>query len=145
MSEADKTTAKKCEIVVEPTEDVQKNQNNTTNTLKSVRKKIRKVISKTRKSNENFKSDSIDDQKEMNQDKSGDESYGKSKITIKKIFRKSSFKKFISNIQHFTNYKTVSLFIHEKNSEVSIVKRKKNIKNHWIRTNDSPTVRCDLL
>lgn len=121
MDQSTENTVKKCEIVVDA-------QNNTTNTLKSVRKKILSTISiSRRKANENF-----DDQKEMNQDKSGDESFGKSKITIKKIFRKSSFRKFISNI-NFTNF-TVSSFIREKErergregekkTEVSIVRKK---------------------
>ena len=99
-------TVKKCEIVVDSAKDA---QSNTTNTLKSVRKKILSTISR-RKANENF-----DDQKEMNQDKSGDESFGKSKITIKKIFRKSSFKKF-TNFINFTNF-TVSSFISERRRE----------------------------
>jgi hypothetical protein len=104
-------TAEKCEIVVEASDNVQNNQEKTTNTLKSVRKRIQSFATIRRK--ENVNRDSIDDQKEVNQDKSSDESFGKSKITIKKIFRKSSFKKFISNIQQFTF--TVSLgFIHEK-------------------------------
>lgn len=87
----------KCEVVVDATNNVQTNQNDSLNTLKSVRKKIRSF---RRKFNETDSSD----QKDMNCEKSSDESLGKSKITLRKIFRKSSFKKFI---QHFTNF-TVS-------------------------------------
>lgn len=93
-----------CEVVVDATNDVQANQNNSSNTLKSVRKKIRNFTIRRRKAEENFKSD---DQNEMSREKISDESVGKSKITLKKIFRKSSFRKFINNIQNFTNF-TVS-------------------------------------
>ena len=109
MSQTSENTVKKCEVIVDASEDVQNDENNTSNTLKSVRKKIRNFTIR-RKAQENLRSESSDDQKDMNNDKSsdtGEESLGKSKITLKKIFRKSSFKKFISNIQHFTNF-TVS-------------------------------------
>lgn len=120
MSQNAEEMVKSCEVVVEAANDVQSNQNNSTNTLKSVRKKL-KNFTLRRRVNENSKSDSIDDQNEAIREKGGDESLGKSKITLKKIFRKSSFKKIISNIQQFTNF-TVSgtrtaSFIHvaEKN------------------------------
>lgn len=120
MSQNAEEMVKSCEVVVEAANDVQNNQNNSTNTLKSVRKKL-KNFTLRRRVNENSKSDSIDDQNEVIREKGGDESLGKSKITLKKIFRKSSFKKIISNIQQFTNF-TVSgtrtaSFIHvaEKN------------------------------
>lgn len=126
MSQDVESTVKKCEVVVDATNDVQNNQNNSTNTLKSVRKKFRNFTLRRRKA-ENLKSDSIDDQNEMNQDKNSDESFDKSKITLKKIFRKSSFKKFITNIQHFTNF-TVSglqLIQEKRKTELSIVRKKK--------------------
>lgn len=106
MSQNAEEMVKSCEVVVEAANDVQNNQNNSTNTLKSVRKKL-KNFTLRRRVNENSKSDSIDDQNEAIREKGGDESLGKSKITLKKIFRKSSFKKIISNIQQFTNF-TVS-------------------------------------
>lgn len=102
----------KCEINVEKAKDVENEENYSANTLKSVRKRIRNFTIR-RRGQENLRSDLIDDQKDADQDKSSDESFGKSKITLKKIFRKSSFKKFISH--HFTNF-TVSrsnlAFIH---------------------------------
>lgn len=97
---------KTCEVVVEGAKDVPIDQSNSSNTLKSVRRKIRNFTIR-RKADENAKSDSIDDQKDVNPEKHGEESFGKSKITLKKIFRKKSFKKIISNIQQFTNF-TVS-------------------------------------
>lgn len=108
MSQNGEEMVKKCEVVVDATNNVQNIQNSSSNTLKNVRKKIRNFTIR-RKADENLiKSDSIDDQKDMNRDKSSDESLGKSKITLKKIFRKSSFRKFINNIQNFTNF-TVSV------------------------------------
>lgn len=86
--------------------DARELQNNSTNTLKSVRKKIRNFTIR-RRGNENSKGELIEEQKEMNVERNGDESLGKSKITLKKIFRKSSFKKIFNNIQNFTNF-TVS-------------------------------------
>jgi hypothetical protein len=106
MSQNSENIVIKCEVVVEEAGNNQKGENNSTNTLKSVRKKIRNFTIR-RKPDEKSKSDSINDQNEMNQEKSSDEPSGKSKITLRKIFRKSSFKKLISNIQHFTNF-TVS-------------------------------------
>lgn len=107
MSQNVENVVKKCEVVVEAAREVQVDQNNTSNTLKSVRKKISNFTIRRRAVEENAKSDSIDDQKDMNPEKKSDESFGKSKITLKKIFRKKSFKKIISNIQQFTNF-TVS-------------------------------------
>lgn len=85
--------------------DAREVQNNSTNTLKSVRKKIRNFTTLRRRGDENSKGELIEDEK-MNLERN-DESLGKSKITLKKIFRKSSFKKIFSNIQSFTNF-TVS-------------------------------------
>lgn len=106
MSQNSENVVIKCEVIVEEAGNNQKDENNSTNTLKSVRKKIRNFTIR-RKPDEKSKSDSINDQNEMNQEKSSEEPSGKSKITLRKIFRKSSFKKLISNIQHFTNF-TVS-------------------------------------
>lgn len=86
--------------------DAREVENNSTNTLKSVRKKIRNFTISRKRGDENS-SKLIEEQKEMNVERNGDESLGKSKITLKKIFRKSSFKKIFSNIQNFTNF-TVS-------------------------------------
>lgn len=99
MSQPDDGVAK-CKVVVD---DVQNTQNNSTNTLKSVKKKIRDFTTRKKASENQQKSDSNEEQSDMNQE----DTLGKSKITLKKIFRKSSFKKIISNIQHFTNF-TVS-------------------------------------
>lgn len=78
---------------------------NSSNTLKSVRKKIVRNFTIRRRGDENLKGELIG--KEMDVERNGDEPLGKSKITLKKIFRKSSFKKIFSNIQNFTNF-TVS-------------------------------------
>lgn len=133
MSQNTENPVKKCEVVVSAASDVEVEQNNSSNTLKSVRKKFRNFTI-GRKSEEKVKSDSNGGLKEMGQEQVGDETIGKSKLTLKKLFRKSSFKKFISNIQHFT-IKTVSglrllhSFISEsrKNREPSIVRRKKRL------------------
>lgn len=133
MSQNAENVVQKCEVVVEEVKNVENEKNYSTNTLKSVRKKIRNFTIR-RKAHENLSSDLIDDQKEADQDKNSDESFGKSKITLKKIFRKSSFKKFISNIQHFTNF-TVSrsnlAFIHKLTNESSrsgvVEKRRKKL------------------
>lgn len=125
MSQNGDEMVKSCEVVVDATNDVQINQNNSSNTLKSVRKKL-KNFTMRRKVNENLKSDSIDDQNDTIREKSADESLGKSKITLKKIFRKSSFKKIISNIQQFTNFTVSGLncfTFHSYRNELSIVRR----------------------
>lgn len=128
-------TVKKCEVVIDEVNNVQNNSSNSSNTLKSVRKKIRSLTLR-RKADENLsKSDSIDDQKDMNRDRNIDESLGKSKITLKKIFRKSSFKKIISNISNtiFTVSREDYLHSWKKSTELSIVREEKS----WIRSNDS--------
>lgn len=126
MSQNGDEMVKSCEVVVDATNNVQSNQNNSSNTLKSVRKKL-KNFTMRRKVNENLKSDSIDDQNDTIREKSADESVGKSKITLKKIFRKSSFKKIISNIQQFTNFTVSGLqcfTLHSFRNELSIVRRR---------------------
>lgn len=115
---------KKCEVVVEEAENVQFDHNNSTSTLKSVRKKIRNFTLR-RKAEEKAKSDSSDDQKDANHEKSGGETFGKSKITLKKIFRKSSFKKFINNIQQFTNFTVSGLGLFCIHSFISGARRRK--------------------
>lgn len=115
---------KKCEVVVEEAENVQFDHNNSTNTLKSVRKKIRNFTLR-RRPEEKAKSDSSDDQKDMNHEKSGGETFGKSKLTLKKIFRKSSFKKFINNIQQFTNFTVSGLGLFCIHSFISGPRRRK--------------------
>lgn len=121
--------------------DARELQNNSTNTLKSVRKKIRNFTIR-RRGNENSKGELIEEQKEMNVERNGDESLGKSKITLKKIFRKSSFKKIFSNIQNFTNFTVSGLkgpalhsFKIRQKKKKRVVYRKK--KTLWIRLNDS--------
>jgi hypothetical protein len=79
-------------------------KNNKTNTLKNVKRKIRKNLTFRR----GEKPKVIVDESADKNDKSGDESVEKEKFTLKKIFRKSSFRKIISNIQQFTNF-TVSI------------------------------------
>ncbi|CRK96087.1 CLUMA_CG009523, isoform A [Clunio marinus] len=101
MSTNTENIVKKCEVVVDSTNNVQENHSKSSNTLKSVRKKIRNFTIR-RKADEKLKSDDQND----NREKISDETLGKSKITLKKIFRKSSFKKFINNIQNFTNFTT---------------------------------------
>lgn len=150
MSQNSENVVIKFEVVVEEAGNDQKDENNTTNTLKSVRKRIRNFTIR-RKPDEKSKSDSINDQNEMNQEKCSDESSGKSKITLKKIFRKSSFKKFITNIQHFTNF-TVSglglcIFIHkrrEKKKKLRAVYRKKKKIARFARMTHKITTQIDF-
>lgn len=124
MSQNQESVVKKCEVVFEEKEKIQNDQNNSSNTLKNVRKKIRSLTIR-RKADENLKSDSIDDQKEMNQDRSSEESLGKSKITLKKIFRNSSFKKILNNIQNFTNFTVSGLKLYISFIENTEEKKKK--------------------
>lgn len=77
--------------------------NNKTNTLKNVKRKIRRLA--TFRKNE--KPQVIVDEKSDKVDNDNNEQTEKGKFTIKKIFRKSSFRKIISNLQQFTNF-TVS-------------------------------------
>lgn len=105
MSEIKEGEVSRCEVVVGASSEGETNQKDPTNTLKSVRKKIRNfTIKRSKKSeNENSKSETIADPKETN----SEESLSKSKLTLKKLFRKPSFKKIFNNIQNFTNF-TVS-------------------------------------
>lgn len=80
-------------------ESYQHDVNNTTNTLTRVKKRLKSFTIR--------KKVKIDDKSEMSQCMDGDEPAGRSKSAIRKLFRKSSFRKFINNIQNFTNF-TVS-------------------------------------
>lgn len=136
MSQKKESDVKKCEVVVDAASEHRKEQNYSTNTLKSVRNRIRNLTKKA--ANENSKSDSFGDQKEMNQDRSSDESLGKSKITLKKIFRKSSFKKIIQNFTNFTvSGLRLSAFIHNKErwkekKKKKVVYRKTRLKKKYV-------------
>lgn len=106
MSENDMKTCEK----VNNTEDKSLDDKNfKTNTLKNVKRKIRKFTfrrkAEKKLKNENDPIDEPNDKVENNDD----DNVEKSKFTLKKIFRKSSFRKIIQNIQQFTNF-TVSTF-----------------------------------
>lgn len=81
-------------------------KNNKTNTLKNVKRKIRKFTFRKKE-----KPQIIVDEKSDKVENSGDEQAEKGKFTLKKMFRKSSFRKIITNLQQFTNF-TVSSFAH---------------------------------
>lgn len=97
---------KSSEVVPDNVKESVDEKNNKTNTLKNVRKKIRKNL--TFRRGEDEKKPKILDESGDKIDKSSNESMEKEKFTLKKIFRKSSFRKIISNIQQFTNF-TVSI------------------------------------
>ena len=82
-------------------------KNNKNNTLKNVKRQIRKTFQMKFGDEEKPKyNDAINSDKvEIN----SDENIENGKFTIKKIFRKSSFRKLIANIQQITNF-TVSTF-----------------------------------
>lgn len=82
--------------------------NNKTNTLKNVKRKIRKLTFRKKRFEE--KPQVIEDEKSDKVENSSNDSIEKGKFTLKKIFRKSSFRKIISNIQQLTNFNTVSIF-----------------------------------
>lgn len=85
-------------------------KNNKTNTLKNVKRKIRKTFRRKEKPLV------IVDRKSDKVESSSDEQSEKGKFTLRKIFRKSSFRKIISNLQQFTNF-TVSkahVYIHTR-------------------------------
>lgn len=90
--------------------------NNKTNTLKNVKRKIRKLTFRKKRFEEKPPPQVIEDEKSDKVENSSDDSIEKGKFTLKKIFRKSSFRKIISNIQQLTNFNTVSIsprpFIH---------------------------------
>lgn len=82
-------------------------KNNKNNTLKNVKRKIRKTFQRKFNDEEKPKNDAINEEKSDKMDINNDENIEKSKFTLKKIFRKSSFRKIIANIQQITNF-TVS-------------------------------------
>lgn len=81
--------------------------NNKTNTLKNVKRKLRKLTFRKKRFEE--KPQVIEDEKSDKVENSSDDSIEKGKFTLKKIFRKSSFRKIISNIQQLTNFNAVSI------------------------------------
>lgn len=86
----------------EPDGAVSENQNdanNPTNTLKRVKKRLKSFTIRRKVK--------TDDKSEMSQCLDSDEPSERPKSTIRRIFRKSSFRQFINNIQNFTNF-TVS-------------------------------------
>jgi hypothetical protein len=99
MPQLEEKSAEKCDSDVSQSVSVQNDENNATNTLKRVKRRLKNFTIRRKAK--------IDDENEMNQRQENDEPSGKSKITLRKIFRKSSFKKFMNNIQNFTNF-TVS-------------------------------------
>jgi hypothetical protein len=90
---------KPCEEVPDNAKESADEKNNKTNTLKNVKRKIRSLT---------FRRDEKPLIVAKSSDKNSDEPMEKEKFTLKKIFRKSSFRKIISNIQQFTNF-TVSI------------------------------------
>lgn len=78
-------------------------KNNKTNTLKNVKRKIRRLATFRKK-----EKPLIVDEKSDKVENDSDEQAENGKFTLKKIFRKSSFRKIISNLQQFTNF-TVSI------------------------------------
>jgi hypothetical protein len=112
---------KSCEIDPREEDKVDVDKNNKTNTLKNVKRKIRKTLRKKfgdeKLKNEN---DSVSDEKSDKVDNTGDEGAERSKFTLKKIFRKSSFRKIITNIQQFTNF-TVSTLIFSSSSFIQFL------------------------
>lgn len=100
--------SKTSEIMIKDEKENVDEKNNKTNTLKNVKRKIRKLTFR-RKREEEMKPQIIADEKSDKVENSSDESIGKEKFTFKKIFRKSSFRKIISNLQQITNF-TVSIF-----------------------------------
>lgn len=86
--------------------NIDKNSKN--NTLKNVKRKIRKTFQRKFGEDEmKPKNDAINDEKSDKVDINNEENLEKGKFTLKKIFRKSSFRKIIANIQQITNF-TVS-------------------------------------
>jgi hypothetical protein len=91
--------------------NIDKNSKN--NTLKNVKRKIRKTFQKKFSGDEEKpNNDAISDEKSDKVDINNDEDIDKGKFTLKKIFRKSSFRKIISNIQQITNFTVSTFFIH---------------------------------
>lgn len=100
----DTVSLKKYEIDSKEDGKLNIEKNSKANTLKNVKKKLQKTFRKKFDKTEN---DSIDDEK-SDKVENNDEDMDKSKFTLKRIFRKSSFRKIITNIQQFTNF-TVSI------------------------------------
>ncbi|CAG9800706.1 unnamed protein product [Chironomus riparius] len=83
--------------------NIDKNSKN--NTLKNVKRKIRKTFQRKFSDEEKPKyNNAINDEKSDKVDINNEENIEKGKFTLKKIFRKSSFRKIIANIQQITNF-----------------------------------------
>ena len=106
MSEISAKTSE--EMIKDEKESVDETSNKT-NTLKNVKRKIRKLTFRKKRFEEK-PPQVIEDEKSDKVENSSDDSIEKGKFTLKKIFRKSSFRKIISNIQQLTNFNTVSIF-----------------------------------
>lgn len=94
--------AKTCDLVANDAKDGDIEKNNKTNTLKNVKRKIRKLTFR-KKEKPVVIVDGKSDKVEINSEEEAE----KGKFTLRKLFRKSSFRKIISNLQQFTNF-TVS-------------------------------------
>jgi len=133
----------------EDTCNIDKNSKN--NTLKNVKRKIRKTFQRKFGDEEKPKNnDAINDEKSDKVEINNEENIEKGKFALKKIFRKSSFRKIIANIQQITNFTVSTFFIHtcdsysiysmtwlggkEMEKKLSIVR---NENKNWTRSNDS--------
>jgi hypothetical protein len=105
--------AKNCDPTTNDAKNDVEEKNNKTNTLKNVKRKIRKNLTFRKKE----KPQVIVDEKSDKLENNSDEEKEKGKFTLKKIFRKSSFRKIISNLQQFTNF-TVSIVTHTHTSPI---------------------------
>jgi hypothetical protein len=102
------STAKKCEVVINSQERNKNDEKKSSKKVKNVKKRFSFRKFKSHKNVDHKSvSESNNDQIDVTQLSDNQEPSGKPKITLKNIFRNSSFKKIISNLQHFTNF-TVS-------------------------------------
>ncbi len=94
---------KTSESMTDEVRNVGDENDNKTKTLKNVKRKIRKLTFRSKKEKPKLNSNENSDKVENN----SEEEIEKGKFTLKSLFRKSSFRKIISNLQQFTNF-TVS-------------------------------------
>lgn len=105
MLQTENQSSEKCEPQEAAASEHQNDEGNTSNTLKRVKKRLASFTIRRKVK--------VDDKSEMSQCVDSDEpAEPRPKSTIRKIFRKSSFRKFINNIQNFTNF-TVSSAVRE--------------------------------
>lgn len=114
MPQIQEKSVDKCDSDASAVECDQNDENNSTNTLTFVKKRLKSFTIRRKVK--------IDDKIDMSQCTDSDEPSGKSKITIRKIFRKSSIRKFINNLQNFTNF-TVSLGLLDTPQKTHIIVR----------------------